>query len=194
MATAPAAASAGPCLMSATLTEAAMVAIERFLAGAQDYCVTTAAMDDTDHQLLALLQRDSARTLGELGELVSLSPSAVQRRIDRYRKAGLIERQVAVLDPAQVAVLLAVCLVTLAKESRALHAAFRRRLLPAPEVQHLYSVSGETDFVVVLATTGMSHFREVSERLLKDAPNIQRYSTMFVLDPVRTGTALPTRR
>lgn len=194
MATAPAAASANPRLMSATLIETAMAAIESFPGPTQDYCVATSALDETDHQLLALLQRDSARTLGELGELVSLSPSAVQRRIDRYRKAGLIERHVAVLDPAQVDVLLAVCLVTLAKESRALHASFRRRLLAAPEVQQLYSVSGETDFVVVLATTGMPHFREVSERLLKDAPNIQRYSTMFVLDPVRTGTALPTRR
>jgi DNA-binding Lrp family transcriptional regulator len=46
--------------------------------------------------LLDLLQRDSGRTLRELGELVSLSPSAVQRRLDRYRRLGVI-----VLDPVR---------------------------------------------------------------------------------------------
>jgi Lrp/AsnC family leucine-responsive transcriptional regulator len=156
--------------------------------------VNALALDETDHHLLALLQQDSGRTLGDLGELVSLSASAVQRRIDRYRKAGLLDRQVAVLDPSQVDVLLAVCQVTLAKESTALHTAFRRRMLAAPEVQQLYSVSGDTDYIVVLATTGMAHHRELVDRLLKDAPNVQRYATMFVLDPVRTGTTLPTCR
>jgi DNA-binding Lrp family transcriptional regulator len=74
----------------------------------------TLALDDVDHDLLDLLQRDSGRTLRELGDLVALSPSAVQRRMDRYRRDGLLVRQVAVLDPSRLpAALLAACLVTL---------------------------------------------------------------------------------
>lgn len=45
----------------------------------------------------------------------------------------------------------------------------------------------------MLATSGMAHHNEVSERLLMDAPNVRRYSTLFVLDPVRTGSAIPVR-
>ncbi|MBL1097663.1 Lrp/AsnC family transcriptional regulator [Streptomyces coffeae] len=56
-------------------------------------------LDEIDAQLLDLLQRDAERTLHELGERVGPSPSAVQRRIARFRKDGLITRQVAVLDP-----------------------------------------------------------------------------------------------
>lgn len=56
------------------------------------------ALDSFDHALLALLQLDADRTLTELGDAVGLSPSAVQRRIKRYRESGLL-RQVAVLDP-----------------------------------------------------------------------------------------------
>jgi DNA-binding Lrp family transcriptional regulator len=78
----------------------------------------TFALDHVDHELLDLLQRDSGRTLRELGELVSLSPSAVQRRIYRYRRHGVIAREVAQLDPGRLpAALLAVCLVTLERES-----------------------------------------------------------------------------
>ncbi|MFC6023803.1 Lrp/AsnC family transcriptional regulator [Plantactinospora solaniradicis] len=79
----------------------------------------TLALDDVDHELLDLLQRDSGRTLRELGDLVALSPSAVKRRIDRCHKHGVIARQVTMLDPNRLpTVLLAVCLVTLERESR----------------------------------------------------------------------------
>ena len=58
---------------------------------------TPAVLDAFDHRLLDLLQADAGRTLTALGEAVGLSPSAVQRRLKRYRANGLL-RQVAVLD------------------------------------------------------------------------------------------------
>ena len=90
--------------MGPTLAVPAVSPIVNFAATTQNYCVptTTLALDDVDHALLDLLQRDSGRTLRELGELVSLSPSAVQRRLDRYRRHGVIARQVALLDPGQL--------------------------------------------------------------------------------------------
>lgn len=155
----------------------------------------TPALDEIDHRLLALLQQNADQTLREFGDTVGLSPSAVQRRFDRYRRDGLIARRVAVLDPrATPDIVLAVCLVTLERESRRHHGAFRRRLLDAPEVQQIYDVSGDWDYVVLLATQGMAHHAQVADRLFKDAPNVQRYTTLFVLDPVKTGGALPTRR
>ena len=54
------------------------------------------ALDELDHKLLGLLQRDAAATLTALGDAIGLSPSAVQRRLTRYRKHGLL-RQVALL-------------------------------------------------------------------------------------------------
>ncbi|GLZ38642.1 Lrp/AsnC family transcriptional regulator [Actinokineospora sp. NBRC 105648] len=148
-------------------------------------------LDDLDHQLLALLQDDCDRTLRDLGDLVGLSPSAVQRRLERLKSAGVLTRRVAVVD---VPVLRAICLVSLDQESTAAHRRFRESVLAAPEVQQCYNVSGDHDYVVVLTTTGMEHHVAVADRVLKDAPNIRRYSTMFVLDPLRTGSAVPTRR
>jgi Lrp/AsnC family transcriptional regulator, leucine-responsive regulatory protein len=155
---------------------------------------TELALDDTDHLLLDELQADAGRTLRALGEIVGLSPSAVQRRVERYRTSGLLSRTSAVLDPTfSPDLVLAVCLVQVERESRRLHDAFHRRLLAAPEVQQVYVVYGEWDYVVVLAAAGMAHHNEVSERLLMDAPNVRRYSTLFVLNPIRTGSAIPTR-
>lgn len=170
------------------------MAIELFRGVTQNRCVKKLVLDDIDHRLLDELQADAGRTLSTLGEIVGLSPSAVQRRVERYRSAGLLARTSAVLDPRfSPDLVLAVCLVRVERESRRLHEAFQRRLLAAPEVQQVYSVYGEWDYVVVLAAAGMAHHNEVSERLLMDAPNVRRYSTLFVLNPVRTGSAIPTR-
>ena len=51
-------------------------------------------------------------------------PSAVQRRLSRYRSSGVIAKQIAVLDPDAVAgTVLACVLVTLERESKKLHSA-----------------------------------------------------------------------
>jgi Lrp/AsnC family transcriptional regulator, leucine-responsive regulatory protein len=154
----------------------------------------TLTYDEIDHRLLDELQRDASRSLRALGALVGLSASAVQRRLARYRSARLLQRTVAVLDPRRAAdLVLAVVLVTLDRESSAHHEAFRRRLTDSPEVQQAYDVSGEWDYVVVVATIGMERHSAVADRLFKDAPNVKRYTTLFVFEPIRTGSYLPTR-
>lgn len=151
-------------------------------------------LDDTDHHLLAELQADADRTLRELGELVGLSPSAVQRRIGRYRDTGLVARTAAVLDSRfSPDLIIAVCLVAMERAAKRLLVAFEHKLLAAPEVQQVYDVSGEWDYVVVLTTSGMAHHNQVAEHLFKDTPDVRRYMTLFVLNPVRAGSTIPTR-
>ncbi|GAB2510262.1 Lrp/AsnC family transcriptional regulator [Lysobacter humi (ex Lee et al. 2017)] len=150
-------------------------------------------LDDFDHRLLDLLQRDADVTLAALGEKVGLSASAVQRRIRRYREAGLM-RQVAVLDPARLATsTLAMVLVSMERESAKRHAAFAARMRAAPEVQQCYVLAGEWDYLVLLATGGVAHTREVAERLFSDEGTVRRYETRMVFDVVKAGLQLPTR-
>lgn len=151
------------------------------------------SLDEFDHRLLDRLQRDADTTLTALGEAVGLSASAVQRRIKRYREGGLI-RQVAVLDPQQIATTtLATVLVTMERETAKIHAAFTARMRAAPEVQQCYVLAGDWDYLVILATTSLAHCREVAERLFKDEGTIRRYETRMIFDVVKAGLQLPTR-
>ena len=71
------------------VVEAARADLEILPAFAQNSCVSARpVLDRLDHRLLGLLQADCGRTLEALGEVVGLSPSAVQRRIARYRAEG----------------------------------------------------------------------------------------------------------
>ncbi|WP_019808563.1 Lrp/AsnC family transcriptional regulator [Saccharomonospora halophila] len=148
--------------------------------------------DAVDRRLLRLLQEDAGRTLRELGELVGLSPSAVQRRIRGYRAAGVVAREVAVLDPAALGpTTLAVVLVTLDHESAEHHAAFRTRMRHEPRVQQCYDLAGQWDYVVVLVTDSLAECRALSDRLFLGDGNVRRYDTLPVLDPVKTGLTVP---
>ena len=151
------------------------------------------SLDEFDHRLLELLQRDADTTLTALGEAVGLSASAVQRRITRYRTSGLL-RQVGVLEARQLpSVTLASVLVAMEREGAKRHAAFTARMRAAPEVQQCYVLAGDWDYLVILATTSLAHCREVAEGLFVDERTIRRYDTRMVLDVVKDGRQLPTR-
>lgn len=149
-------------------------------------------LDEIDLRLLDLLQHDATRTLDDLGEQVGLSPSAVQRRITRYRKSGLIASQVAVLDPQRVGpAVLAVVLLTLVHESLEHHQQFTDKMRATPEVQQCYAVAGAWDYAVVLATGSVGHCRQLGNTLFKTDDNIRRYETLLVFDAAKTGLTLP---
>lgn len=149
-------------------------------------------LDEIDVLLLDLLQHDAGRTLHDLGERVGLSPSAVQRRIARYRADGLVTRQVAVLDPHRLGpAVLATVLVTLDRESFEHHRAFSERMRAAVQVQQCYRVAGPWDYVVVLAARSMRECGRLGDRLFKADGNIRRYETLVAFDTVKTGLALP---
>ena len=61
-----------------------------------------AELDRTDHEILALLEENARRTMGDIAERVALSTSAVKRRIDRLEGAGVITGYTVVLDHAKV--------------------------------------------------------------------------------------------
>jgi len=150
-------------------------------------------LDDFDHRLLDLLQRDAARTLNALGEAVGLSASAVQRRLGYYRRNGLL-REVAVLDPGVLpATTLVAALVTMERDTQRVHAAFRARMRAAPEVQQCYALAGDWDYLVIMAVSSVADYREAAERLFVDEGNIKRYDTRLVFDAVKVGLQLPTR-
>lgn len=149
-------------------------------------------LDEVDRKLLTLLQQDADRSLSDLGNRVNLSPSAVQRRIARLRSSRAIARQVTVLNDDVLPGMVRACvLVALERESAKLHSGFRERVRAATEVQQCYDVAGPWDYLVILIAEGMPACRAAIERLFIDAPNVKRYETLFVLETIKLGIAVP---
>jgi len=152
-------------------------------------------LDAFDRKLLDLLQQDAARPLHELGEIVGLSPSAVQRRITRYRASRLIAKQVMVIQPEAIHGMVIACVfVTLQQESQRLHAVFQKRMLETPEVQQCYDLAGGWDYLVILTAHGMPRCRELVDSLFLGVSNVKRYDTHFVFSVVKHGLEIPMRQ
>ncbi|XAW87985.1 AsnC family transcriptional regulator [Vibrio sp. CDRSL-10 TSBA] len=57
-------------------------------------------LDAFDQKILELMQRNCRLAADVIAEQVGLSASAVQRRIKKLREEGIIQAEVAIVDPA----------------------------------------------------------------------------------------------
>jgi len=59
-------------------------------------------LDEYDKKLLRLLQQNNRLTMEEISNEISLSQSAVQRRITKLRNEKIIEADVSIISPSAV--------------------------------------------------------------------------------------------
>ena len=60
--------------------------------------MSTVELDPIDDQIIELLSQNARRTMADIGERVSLSASAVTRRIERLERSGVIAGYTVVVD------------------------------------------------------------------------------------------------
>ena len=146
----------------------------------------------TDRRLLNELQRDATRKQSELAEIVGMSRTSCWRRIRDFEDAGLIERQVALLNPKaagfNIQVLLLVAMTEHTDENR--HS-FESHVSSLPEVTECFSVSGDRDYILHVVVRDMDSYNEfLNSQILKHAA-VRSASSTFVLRRVKYSTVLP---
>ena len=151
-----------------------------------------ATLDDFDREILRWLQRDARATGEAIGAEIGLSAAAVQRRIQRLRKSGVIVAEVAIVDPVAVGQAMTFVVgVELEHERADMLDAFRRAARADPNVQQCYYVTGAADFVLIVLARDMADFEVFSRRLLFDNSNIRRFTTSVVMSRDKVGNGVP---
>ena len=141
-------------------------------------------LDAIDLQLLDLLQQDAAQSNQALAERVHVSPPTCLRRIKRLHSAGLIERQVAILQPDRVAALIghglqAIVEITLERQGAELLDAFEARAVQDAAVQQCWRVSPGPDFVLITHTRDMPQYLALVQRLFTSDGNVRNVRAFF---------------
>ena len=148
-------------------------------------------MDRIDRKLLNLMQRDASRTNVDLADEVGLSPSSCLRRTQRLRKSGVIDRIVAILNPAKAGrVIKALVAVELKLHGEQHMRRFLDIAITEEAVSHAYAVTGETDVVLMLRLRDMEEFDSLCERLFRDQTNVARFFTMMIIRTAKEETAI----
>jgi len=149
-------------------------------------------LDRFDRQLLNLVQEDAGQTAERLAEQVALSPSAIQRRLRKLREQGVIQRDAAVLDPRQVGKpTFFIVSLQVERERPELLAQLRKWLSAQAQVQQVFYVTGEADFVLVVTAPDTENYDALMLRMVADNPNIRRFTTNVALSLVKRGLSIP---
>jgi len=137
-------------------------------------------LDELDRRILNALQTDASQTNTELAELVHVSPPTCLRRVKQLTDAGVIERQVAIVDPGKVgARLTAIVEITLDVQAAERMEAFEKLAAVEDAVLQCYRVAPGPDFVLVVQVVDMPAYHALAHRLFTAHANVRNVKAYF---------------
>ncbi|MDX1124389.1 AsnC family transcriptional regulator [Sinorhizobium medicae] len=149
-------------------------------------------LDAFDRKILAILQRDNTTPQRTIGEAVNLSAPAVQRRIKRMTKEGVIQANAAIVDPMAIGQSVTIFVeVEVISETAAQIEEAKMAFASEPEIQQCYYVTGEADFILVIIVPTMGDYEALTRRLFFGNNNVKRFRTFVAMDRVKVGLNIP---
>lgn len=153
-------------------------------------------LDTTDLQLLDLLQHDASLSNQALAERVHISPPTCLRRVRRLYAAGVIKRQVAIVQPERLAALRGhglACIVEVSLDRQGAEQldAFEARAVREEAVQQCWRVSPGPDFVLVVHTRDMPAYLALTQRLFTGDANVRNVKAFFATRRAKFETKVP---
>ena len=140
---------------------------------------------------MRIVQRNNKTPQRAIAEDVNLSTAAVQRRIAAMEAAGVITRNVAIVDADAVsATITAIVEVQLMDERAPTVDKAKAIFRDAPEVQQCYYVTGGVSFVLIIVAPDMRNYEGMTRRLFAENDLVKSYRTLVALNRVKTDTAI----
>ena len=163
--------------------------LQSFISGV--YFALPMNMDDKDYLILRELQRNARTTNLDLARLAGLSPTGLQKRLEKLEAAGVIGAYVAVLDREKLGYdLMCFVHVNLRYHSVDLVRKFRAAVKAMPEALECHHITGEADYVLKIAVRDRQHLESFLVNTLTPAPGVERIRTSLVLNEIKSTTAL----
>jgi Lrp/AsnC family leucine-responsive transcriptional regulator len=137
-------------------------------------------LDDLDRRILTVLQNNAAQTNHELAEQVHASAPTCLRRVKRLVELGVIERQVAIVNPEKIGPSLsAVVEITLDVQAVERYTEFEALVAQEDAVLQCYRVSPGPDFILIMQVADMPAYHALAHRLFSTHANIRNVRSFF---------------
>jgi Lrp/AsnC family transcriptional regulator len=147
-------------------------------------------MDNFDHKILELMQRDASLSVGEVADRVALSKTACWRRIQKLEQAGVIRGKVALLNPDALNLGLTVYISVRTNQHNDQWAhKFNAVVEGIPEVLEVYRMSGDLDYLMKAVVSDMAGYDRLYKKLI--VVDLFDVSSSFVMETLKQTTELP---
>ncbi|WP_309900975.1 Lrp/AsnC family transcriptional regulator [Variovorax soli] len=149
-------------------------------------------LDRTDRSILRALQSDASISNVALAHKVHLSPPACLRRVDRLKRAGLIDATVALLNPQALgAGMLVMIGVVLDRSTPESFSAFEKAAAKISGCMECHVVTGEFDYFMLVRTRDGESFNRLHAEQLLYLPGVRQIRSFIVLKQVLSTTQIP---
>ncbi|SEA31055.1 DNA-binding transcriptional regulator, Lrp family [Arachidicoccus rhizosphaerae] len=144
-------------------------------------------LDETDQQILKILQKDASLTSKEVAVQVNKSTAAVHERIRKLKKEGFIKKIIAILDRKKINKnLVAFCHVLLHNHSTNTLQEFESSVVQLPEVLECLQMTGAFDFILRVAVKDMDDYQDFYRNKLAALANVTTVQSFFILSEAKS--------
>ncbi|ERM01316.1 AsnC family transcriptional regulator [Brucella intermedia 229E] len=149
-------------------------------------------LDEIDKRILRVLQRDGRIANNDLAREVGLSPSPCLRRVKLLEEAGVIDRYVAVLNPAKVGKgLTFFTRIRLDQQDEETLQTFAKEILKLPQVLECYFMLGDYDAMIRVVAADIEDYRRFQSEYLSRIKGVQNLKTDVPSQTVKQTSEMP---
>ena len=149
-------------------------------------------LDDIDKRILRALQRDGRMANNDLAREVGLSPSPCLRRVKLLEEASVIDRYVAMLNPAKIGkgqTFFTRIWLKAQDEDTIEH--FAAEVVKLPEVLECYLMLGDCDAMVRVVAANIDAYRRFQSEHLSRIKGVQNVKTDVPSQTIKQTSEMP---
>jgi Lrp/AsnC family leucine-responsive transcriptional regulator len=144
-------------------------------------------LDAIDSKILKELESDGRLSIVDLAQRVNLTNTPCSERVKRLEREGIIKSFRAVLDKERLGLghltIVQVSLAASATENSL--AKFNAAVRDIEEVELCLMIAGSFDYLLLMRTRDIAHFRKVLEEKTNKLPGILQTSSFAVMETVK---------
>jgi Lrp/AsnC family transcriptional regulator, leucine-responsive regulatory protein len=146
--------------------------------------------DETDLQILDLLQANARETQVEIARAVGLAPSAVLERIRKLEAKGALRGYSAQIDPKAMGLGL-LAFVAVRTDEIGVENRIAKDLAELPEVLEVHHVAGDDCYLVKVRARDAEHLGQILRARFARVQGVRSTRTTIVLETVKETSKLP---
>lgn len=151
-------------------------------------------LDQTDLDILRLLQKDAGLTNKELAAKLHKSASSMFDRVNRLKDQGFIKGSVVVINRDKFDDLwVTFTLVQLKEHSGEALLAFQNEVIQFPEVLECYHTTGNFDYLLKIVVNDMTSYNKLIVEKLTNLKNVGSLQSCFVVAEAKRDLAYPLK-
>jgi Lrp/AsnC family leucine-responsive transcriptional regulator len=144
-------------------------------------------LDEIDQSILKELESDGRLSIVDLAQRVNLTNTPCSERVKRLERDGYILGFRALVDKARLGMghltIVQVSLAASATENSL--ALFNKAVRAIDEVELCLMIAGSFDYLLLVRTRDIAHFREVLEEKTNKLPGILQTNSFAVMENVK---------